>query len=64
MYIYAGEVHVTITDKHVTVNGISHINQYTKDEWFEMADEVLDKKHGVAWTKKWKHILESMVHAS
>jgi len=60
--IYADEAHITITDNHVTVTGISHINQYTKQAWLEFTDEALDKKHGIEWRVKWKHILESLIH--
>ena len=64
VYIYAGKVHVTITDNHVTVTSVKHSNQYTKQEWFEVTDKYLEKKYGIVWRVKWKHILNNIIHQS
>ena len=62
IYIYDKEVRITITDDHIIIDGVSNVNQYTKQEWLDLQSksEIIDKKYGIEW-RKWKPILKSML---
>lgn len=64
IYLVLEGIRVTITENYVLIDYPEDSKHYTKKQWSTLKNKKISKICGHEWRKKWKHILESMVHAS